>query len=254
MPSLFKNQVLSSAPINHDLNFGLKHALPRSNHAFVTVKELDDPILKKPKLLSAWRIIAKDQVWMENFGNFKTAISFSESVSADSIVKSAKYKDLLNQAKVSRKSDLHSFIIENMPKSVKKNIHPPWFDPITQVEGYSKVKGRILNKVSGGYSVGISGIVAFLPNEYYSHQAIIDQITKRAKISQKAHLGPVTRKVDRESVYEFYVVLARYDHLLRPEVILSTLPPLEQEKFDTTKTRKRSDNMINLMKILSKKT
>lgn len=257
LPSLVQNQVLSSSPFKHDLNFGLKHALPKSNHPFVIVKELDDAVIKKPVVLSAWKIMARDQVWKENLGNFKNSINTSESLPIDAVIKGEKYNELLNRAKKEQiKTDLHSFIVENMPKSEKKFIHPPWYDSKTDQNLVCKVKGRILNKVSGGYSVGISGIVAFLPNEYYSYQALIDQIKKEQKPGQKAHLGNmVSRTVDRDSVYDFYVVLARYDHLLRPEVVLSTLPPKEDvHQFGLGTKRRRSENMINLMKILSNKT
>lgn len=257
LPSLVQNQVLSSSSFKHDLNFGLKHALPKSIHPYVIVKDLDDAVTKKPVVHSAWSTLARDHVWKENLINFKKNIDTSESFSIDSVIKSDKYKELLNQAKGNQKTDLHSFIVENMPKSEKKFIHPPWYDSKTDQNLVNKVKGRILNRVSGGYSVGISGIVAFLPNEYYSYQALIDQIKKGQKPGlQKAHLGTmVSRAVDRDSVYEFYVVLARYDPLLRPEVVLSILPPKEEiNQFGLGTKRRKSDNMINLMKILSKKT
>jgi hypothetical protein len=255
LPSLFENQVLSGSHSNHDLNFGLKHAIPKSTHPFVTVKDLDDPLIKKPIVHSAWKNIAHNQVWKENFGNFKNKISMSESFSIDSMIKSDRYKDLLEAAKTSPNTDLHSFVIDNIPKKEKKFIHTPWYDFTIDQNAPNKVKGRILNRVSGGYSVGISGIVAYLPNEYYSYQALIDQIKKdESPIVEKAHLGKVSRAVDRDSVYEFYVVLARYDHLLRPEVILSTTTPKEEiQEIGATTKKRRSDNMINLLKILNRK-
>jgi hypothetical protein len=121
-PSLVENQVLSGSPVKHDINFGIKHLLPKSTHAFVTVKDLDDPMIKKPIVHSAWKTIARDQVWKENCGNFKDSINTSESFSIDSLIKSDGYKDLLEMAKCSPRTDFHSFVMENIPKKEKKFI------------------------------------------------------------------------------------------------------------------------------------
>ena len=262
IPSLVENQVLSGTLLKHDLNFGLNHALPDVTHPFIRVKELDVENIKKPRINSAWGIMARDQVWKENMGNFKIQIKSSEAVSLDSMLNTNHYEDLLKLARNSGKSkDLYSFISENTPKVKDKYVQPPWYDKSTNLTMMNKVKGRILNRVSGGYAVGISGIVAFLPKEYYNPKELADQIRKKSSTAllKKSHLGSFSsnyQNIDRDNVYDFYVVLARYDHLLRPEIVVSTFTPREESKtnHNDKKKEKRTTNMLNLVKIIKKKS
>ena len=60
----------------------------------------------------------------------------------------------------------------------------------------TKVKGRILNPVKGGYSVGIGGLVGFLPNKSYREE---DRL-----------LSLVTLNILKSNAYTKNIVVSRY--------------------------------------------
>ncbi|ORX89262.1 hypothetical protein K493DRAFT_234175 [Basidiobolus meristosporus CBS 931.73] len=66
-----------------------------------------------------------------------------------------------------------------------------------------KVQGRILNRITGGYAVGIAGIVAFLPSRFAAQS-----------------LGANLRDLKT-----FYVVKAEIDSEGKPDVVLSVTQP-----------------------------
>jgi hypothetical protein len=143
-------------------------------------------------------------------------------------------------------------IVPNKSKSVEF-IHPPTYSgyPLFKEEmgqsadkGYSsppssviKVRGRILNNVEGGYAVGVAGIVAFLPSPL-DLEVLFNQKSSRSALPGFGSVNgldqsPPTRRgtssrsamIDRENLFDFYVVSAGHDNQGRPDIILSCVPP-----------------------------
>ena len=122
----------------------------------------------------------------------------------------------------------------------------------------AKVKGRILNTVSGGYAVGVAGVVAFLPEMYFNFDALIKQekrttlpASKNASLSstasQSSNQGLAMAgkpssgrsiQISRDATYEFYVKSASIDSHGRPDIILSVVPPRDfsasESKFNAS--------------------
>jgi hypothetical protein len=127
-----------------------------------------------------------------------------------------------------------------------------------------KVKGRVLNKVAGGYAVGVAGMVAFLPDAYFAFDVLIKQgkgtstlpLSSSPSNNQQQQQQQVFNKqgpsmspsgklstgrllqISRDSVYEFYVKSVSIDPHGRPNIILSAKQPdsfsRASNKFNST--------------------
>jgi len=55
-------------------------------------------------------------------------------------------------------------LVSGQQAAVKKRVRAVWKELQDRLQDGKPVKGRVLNSVAGGYSVGVAGLVCFLPN------------------------------------------------------------------------------------------
>lgn len=55
-------------------------------------------------------------------------------------------------------------LVTGQQAAVKKRTKAVWAELLERLKDGKPVKGRLLNSLSGGYSVGVAGLVCFLPN------------------------------------------------------------------------------------------
>lgn len=55
-------------------------------------------------------------------------------------------------------------LVTGQQAAVKRRVKAVWAELLQRLKDGKPVKGRLLNSLSGGYSVGVAGMVCFLPN------------------------------------------------------------------------------------------
>ena len=55
-------------------------------------------------------------------------------------------------------------LVTGQQAAVKRRVKAVWAELLERLKDGKPVKGRLLNSLSGGYSVGVAGMVCFLPN------------------------------------------------------------------------------------------
>ena len=245
--------------------FGLKHGL-EAVHSTIVVDALDDPRLNKPKVKSAWHQLALGQVWKENFVLSETPSNARQA--ALEALPSAPldhYQTLLSKARASKETfgqliknrkiaidDWQAFLgIRDQDASVE-SVHPPTY-LVKTLDKVQKVKGRILNTVNGGFAVGIAGIVAYLPQNEANIDDLVRQNGQKKEFKRLTMTSSKSTSIDRESVFDFYVLSAKHDAQGRPEIILSMHPPVNTNTKPSRMDKGSSHSAINILRNLKQR-
>ncbi|KAJ1679490.1 hypothetical protein EV182_001944 [Spiromyces aspiralis] len=217
----------SAAARNGD--WGLKYTLPTAVRTKnITVAQLDTKE-SFPDFESADERVKMLRAWKENFlRSSRPRMPAAAITEGDGINAGQKYNlSQMSEKEWARFLDLARSRSKEWKEAIKRGEYEPheWFRFMgatfnrpdysnTAVASPSyhnytpslpelRVKGRILNRVPGGYAVGIQGIVALLP-----------QFSKSGSTA-----------FNHREVRDFYVVQAQFDKHGRPDVVVSISPP-----------------------------
>nr|KAJ3421400.1 hypothetical protein HK105_003657 [Polyrhizophydium stewartii] len=217
--------------------WGIKYTM-RPGLSAARVLSFDNEVLVRPMMVSGLHSVSAIRRWKENFPP-PTSIPVQEKALDDfsqdelglpikplEAMTNAEWRKWLEYARSKRDQfkreriseyEWREFLgIDRLPKRGSP-IHPVHYsvrEPTAT--GPFKVRGRLLNQVkTHDFAVGVGGVVAYLHG---------NNVPNDIQMSFEMSLGP-RMSVDRNTTFDFYVLSAKHDHLGRPEVVLSMLPP-----------------------------
>ncbi|KAK9768823.1 hypothetical protein K7432_000255 [Basidiobolus ranarum] len=210
------NQVYTTFGSFRDIgDWGLKRNLPVTLRTkYIDVQALDTLEHQTP-LVSAQGDILTLKRFKENFPTSKppetlpmnvpiNVTRLSERQWAGFLRKAAGRKQEWREAVESKKYREDEFLrFMNAVSSRSSGSQPVYPSYHLNNTSVVKVEGRILNRITGGYAVGVAGIVAFLPSR----------------------LAPQSIGSNPRDLKTFYVVKAEYDGQGKPDVVLSVTQP-----------------------------
>ena len=212
-------------------DWGMKHNLPTTVRTKnITVFQMDTKE-SFPSFISANNRVKIQQAWKENFlrssspqlpisaAGADTNGNGSEGIYNLTQMSDKQWRKFLDLARSRSKEwkeaisrgeyephEWFRFMNASNTKPNHKNtaISSPTYHNYIPTVPELRVKGRILNKVTGGYAVGIQGIVAFMPH----------------------HSKSLNNYINHRDVHDLYVVKAQFDSMGCPDVEVSMSPPM----------------------------